>query len=114
MESPIELLEKGVYRITGKRPGGSVWELGPHWRLNHVIGSGTYGEVCSATDLRTNEEVALKRIENVLQSPQLAKCVLREVCIMRRLKHKNIIRLHDVFLHVTKQMPGWGEGPSDG
>jgi serine/threonine protein kinase len=43
-------------------------------------------------------QVALKRIPDVLNSIDNAKRVLREVCILRRLEHPNIIRLKDVFL----------------
>ncbi|KXZ53096.1 hypothetical protein GPECTOR_8g87 [Gonium pectorale] len=43
-------------------------------------------------------QVALKRVGDVFASPDYAKRVLREVCIMRRLEHPNIVRLKDVFL----------------
>lgn len=43
-------------------------------------------------------QVALKRIPDVLSSPDLTKKVLREVCILRRLSHPFIISLRDAFL----------------
>ncbi len=46
----------------------------------------------------TRPQVALKRVGDVFASPDYAKRVLREVCIMRRLDHPNIIRLKDVWL----------------
>ena len=42
-------------------------------------------------------QVALKRIPDVLSSPEQAKRVLREVCILRRLHHPNLINLRDAF-----------------
>ena len=45
--------------------------------------------------LRT--QVALKRIPDVLSSPDQAKKVLREVCILRRLRHPFLINLLDAF-----------------
>jgi hypothetical protein len=45
-----------------------------------------------------NLQVALKRIPDVLSNAENTKRVLREVCILRRLEHKNIIALKDVFL----------------
>lgn len=42
-------------------------------------------------------QVALKRIPDVLSSPEQAKRVLREVCILRRLKHPFLINLRDAF-----------------
>ena len=42
-------------------------------------------------------QVALKRIPDVLASPEQAKRVLREVCILRRLRHPFLINLRDAF-----------------
>ena len=42
-------------------------------------------------------QVALKRIADVLQSPEQAKRVLREICILRRLEHPNIVAIRDCF-----------------
>lgn len=44
------------------------------------------------------QQVALKRIPDVLGSLEYAKRVLREVCILRRMDHPGIIALKDVFL----------------
>lgn len=41
--------------------------------------------------------MAIKRIPDVLASPEQAKRVLREVAILRRLQHDNVIGLHDAF-----------------
>ena len=43
-------------------------------------------------------QVALKRIPDVLSSPDLTKKVVREVCILRRLNHPFIISLRDAFI----------------
>lgn len=42
-------------------------------------------------------QVAMKRIPDVLASPEQAKRVLREVAILRRLQHQNVIGLRDAF-----------------
>jgi hypothetical protein len=42
-------------------------------------------------------QVALKRIGDVLHSPEQAKRVLREICILRRLQHPNVIGIRDCF-----------------
>ncbi len=41
--------------------------------------------------------MAIKRIPDVLASPDQAKRVLREVAILRRLAHPNVIALLDAF-----------------
>ena len=43
-------------------------------------------------------QVAVKRIPDVLSSPEQAKRVLREICILRRLVHPFIIGLKNAFV----------------
>ncbi|EFJ08589.1 hypothetical protein SELMODRAFT_131428, partial [Selaginella moellendorffii] len=70
------------------------------------IGSGSYGDVCRATDCQASLTVALKRVGDVLCCPLLAKRVLREVCIMRRLSHRYVITLTDVFISMSMEVSG--------
>ena len=42
-------------------------------------------------------QVAIKRVADVLNSPDQAKRALREICILRRMRHPNIIGLRDAF-----------------
>ena len=48
-------------------------------------------------------QVAVKRIPDVLSSPEQVKRVLREVCILRRLSHPFIISLLDAFVKPAAQ-----------
>ena len=64
------------------------------------VGGGTYGQVCRARDRQNNaREVAVKKIQNVLQSAELAKKTLREVYILKRVRHPNLIHMYDVHFH---------------
>ncbi|CAK9235981.1 unnamed protein product [Sphagnum troendelagicum] len=83
---------KGIYTVCGK-----LWLVGPRYKLQGHIGSGTYGDVCKALDLEFNQIIALKRVPDIFYCHMLAKRVLREVCIMRRLCHPYIISLTNVF-----------------
>ncbi|KAL2644976.1 hypothetical protein R1flu_012563 [Riccia fluitans] len=83
---------KGTYRVCDR-----TWVVGTRYKLHEHVGAGSYGDVCRATDLETHQIVALKRIPDVFYCHMLAKRVLREVCIMRRLRHPYIISLTDVF-----------------
>ena len=59
------------------------------------------GAICCCSHARSRAhvlQVALKRIPDVLSSPDLTRKVLREVCILRRLSHPFIISLRDAFL----------------
>ncbi|MCO5563328.1 hypothetical protein L7F22_016969 [Adiantum nelumboides] len=92
---------EGQYKVCGK-----LWTVGPKYILHEHVGGGSYGDVCRATDLENNQIVALKRVPNVLCCSLLAKRVLREVCIMRRLSHPYIILLTDVFTYPSLEDGG--------
>ena len=48
-------------------------------------------------------QVAVKRIPDVLSSPEQVKRVLREVCILRRPSHPFVISLLDAFVKPAAQ-----------
>jgi mitogen-activated protein kinase 1/3 len=74
------------------------WKVGTRYRLEKVLGYGSFSCVVLAVDTETDEYVALKRIGNVLYSEEQAKRVLREISILRRVNHPNIIGLTDAFV----------------
>ncbi|KAG0613808.1 hypothetical protein M758_6G130700 [Ceratodon purpureus] len=79
--------------------------VGPRYKLQAHVGSGSYGDVCRAIDLEFGQIVALKRVADVFFCQLLAKRVLREVCIMRRLIYPYIISLTDVFTSKNLEKP---------
>lgn len=60
------------------------------------VGEGTYGYVYKATETRSRETVALKRL--ISHKPLLGFpiCTLREIKFLKALSHKNLIHLRDV------------------
>lgn len=69
------------------------------YRLEEVIGEGSYGVVCSAVNAETGERVAVKRIMRVFEEIPEAMRTLRELKFLRLLKnHENIITIKDVLL----------------
>lgn len=67
------------------------------------IGEGTYGTVFKAKNRETHEIVALKRVRLDDDDEGVPSSALREICLLKELKHKNIVRLHDV-LHSDKKL----------
>lgn len=61
------------------------------------IGSGAFGIVCEAVDLMTEDPVAIKKIGHASATPTLARRTLREIRVLRYIKHENIVRLRDIF-----------------
>lgn len=57
------------------------------------IGQGTYSNVYKARDLINKKVVALKRVRFDNKDPESVKFMAREILILRRLEHPNIIKL---------------------
>jgi hypothetical protein len=72
------------------------------WNLTHAIdecpqiGQGTYSNVYRARDLDTGKIVALKRVRFVNMDPDSVRFMAREIHILRRLDHPNVIRLEGI------------------
>lgn len=62
------------------------------------IGEGTYGTVFKGKNKETQEIVALKRVRLDDDDEGVPSSALREICLLKELKHKNIVRLYDVRL----------------
>jgi len=67
------------------------------------IGEGTYGTVFKAKHKESSEIVALKRVRLDDDDEGVPSSALREICLLKELKHRNIVRLHDV-LHSDRKL----------
>ena len=67
------------------------------------VGEGTYGTVFKAKHKETKEIVALKRVRLDDEDEGVPSSALREICLLKELKHKNIVRLYDV-LHSDRRL----------
>ncbi|XP_047943721.1 probable serine/threonine-protein kinase At1g54610 [Salvia hispanica] len=65
------------------------------------IGQGTYSSVYKGRDLLTNKYVALKRVRFDNMDPESVKFMAREILILRRLDHPNIIKLEGIITSKT-------------
>ncbi|CAD5211738.1 unnamed protein product [Bursaphelenchus okinawaensis] len=61
------------------------------------IGSGAFGIVCEAKDRHNDRKVAVKKIGHASATPTLARRTLREIRVLRYIRHPNIVSLRDVF-----------------
>jgi serine/threonine protein kinase len=67
------------------------------------IGRGAYGVVCSSVNRETNEKVAIKKIHNAFENRVDALRTLRELKLLRHLRHENVIALKDVMMPIHRR-----------
>ncbi|XP_073041569.1 probable serine/threonine-protein kinase At1g09600 isoform X1 [Primulina eburnea] len=67
------------------------------------IGQGTYSSVYRARDLETEKIVALKKVRFVNMDPDSVRFMAREILILRRLDHPNIMKLEGL---ITSRVSG--------
>lgn len=76
---------------------GSCRSVDEFQKLNR-IGEGTYGIVYRARDTRTGTIVALKKVRMENETDGLPLSSLREIILLKGMRHRNIVRVHDVVV----------------
>jgi mitogen-activated protein kinase 1/3 len=71
-------------------------DLGPDYQLIERIGCGAYSTVWRTMHLPTGKQYAIKKQVNIFDDLIDCKHILREIKLLRLLKHQNIVRLVDV------------------
>lgn len=72
------------------------------YEVLEVIGKGSYGLVCSANDIHTGEKVAIKKIHNIFEHISDAARILREIKLLRLLRHPDIVEIKHIMLPPSK------------
>ncbi|OMJ78628.1 hypothetical protein SteCoe_21505 [Stentor coeruleus] len=91
-----KLIEKisNSFKETGLAPKTTI----DFYKLGRHIGNGAFGKVSIALNRLTGHKIAIKTIENVfIKDERTRRKIFQEVFIMKKLKHRNIIRLLEVF-----------------
>ncbi|XP_055098159.1 cyclin-dependent kinase 3 isoform X4 [Symphalangus syndactylus] len=97
----------------GSDPGGKGWScpLRPGtsssvamdvFQKVEKIGEGTYGVVYKAKNRETGQLVALKKIRLDLEMEGVPSTAIREISLLKELKHPNIVQLLDVVHNERK------------
>merc|ERR1719471_1989471 len=69
------------------------------YRELNAIGTGAYGTVYKAENLKNNELVAMKKVRIALTEDGVPMTILREISLLRHLgkyNHPNIVKLVDI------------------
>lgn len=91
---PEEQCDPGKHKFSVNK---TVFEIDTRYEPIRAIGKGAYGVVCSAKDTISGRKVAIKKITNAFDNVTDARRTLREIRLLRSLKHDNIIALCDVM-----------------
>uniref|UniRef100_A0A2K6TW35 Mitogen-activated protein kinase 1 n=1 Tax=Saimiri boliviensis boliviensis TaxID=39432 RepID=A0A2K6TW35_SAIBB len=75
---------------------GQVFDVGPRYTNLSYIGEGAYGMVCSAYDNVNKVRVAIKKI-SPFEHQTYCQRTLREIKILLRFRHENIIGINDII-----------------
>jgi mitogen-activated protein kinase 1/3 len=73
------------------------WEVGDDYVCEKTLGTGSYGQVVLATKKSTGQKVAINRMENIFEDEIDCKRILREICLLRKLKHPMVVELIDII-----------------
>lgn len=76
--------------------GAFEFILPERYSTKELIGFGSFGAVAEAYDNVHKRIVAIKKIQNMSDQVDL-KRIIREIVILKNLKHENIIKLYDVI-----------------
>lgn len=83
------------------------FEIYDRYEIIDVIGQGAYGIVVAAKDKEAKQEgkdlVAIKKIDKAFQHKIFAKRTLRELRILKLLKHENIINIETIILPKSRE-----------
>lgn len=83
---------------------GERFEMTKNYIPINKIGQGSYGVVISAQDEKTKMRVAVKKISRTFNNLHDTRRIVREVRILRHLKHENIIQLIDLPIPPRKHL----------
>ncbi|GAB1598093.1 mitogen-activated protein kinase 14-like [Argonauta hians] len=75
----------------------TTWRLPERYQKLAPVAYGAYGQVCSAYDVITGKDVAIKKLSRPFLTSIHAKRTYREIRMLRYMTHENIIGLLDAF-----------------
>ncbi|XP_008797488.1 mitogen-activated protein kinase 10-like isoform X2 [Phoenix dactylifera] len=73
------------------------------YKIQEVVGKGSYGVVCSAIDTHTGEKVAIKKIHDIFEHISDAARILREIKLLRLLRHPDIVEIKHILLPPSRR-----------
>lgn len=91
----------------GWRVRGVEFEVDARYSLLRVLGTGSYGVVVAAWDAVTRVVVAIKRVARIFDDVVEARRILREIRLMRSLRHDALLGLIDLDVPALETWDAW-------
>ncbi|CAD5191326.1 unnamed protein product [Musa acuminata subsp. malaccensis] len=73
------------------------------YQIQEVIGKGSYGVVAAAVDTHSGERVAIKKINDVFEHVSDATRILREIKLLRFLRHPDVVEIKHIMLPPSRR-----------
>lgn len=86
-----------TYSFHSFKAGNHTFTVDARYSLIRLIGSGAYGVVISAKDSVEEKNVAIKMVPRAFNDEIDAKRILREIKLMKHLRHENIVNIIDMM-----------------
>jgi len=105
MATLLESVPKGPFKCDPELPVTSlhIFDVGTcsftvhkRYQFKKVVGKGAYGVVVSCVDTQTGKNVAIKKVNKAFDDLTDSKRILREIMLLKHLKHENIVNLLDI------------------
>jgi mitogen-activated protein kinase 1/3 len=85
------------YKTHSFPAGKHTFTIDTRLSMIKVVGSGAYGVVISSHDSRINKDVAVKMVPKAFNDEIDAKRILREIKLLKHLRHENIVGVVDMM-----------------
>ncbi|XP_062179115.1 CBL-interacting protein kinase 25-like [Phragmites australis] len=74
------------------------------YHLGKLLGKGSFAKVYHARNVESGEEVAIKMMDkdHLAKTGAAQQQIMREIDIMRRVRHPNVVRIHEVMASKTR------------
>ncbi|EPS73375.1 hypothetical protein M569_01377, partial [Genlisea aurea] len=73
------------------------------YKIVEIVGKGSYGVVCAAIDTHTGGKVAIKKITDIFEHLSDALRILREIKLLRLLRHPDIVEIKRIMLPPSRR-----------
>ncbi|GMI70652.1 hypothetical protein like AT1G09600 [Hibiscus trionum] len=90
-----------IAAVAGEAINGWIPRKAESFEKFEKIGQGTYSSVYKARDLESNKLVALKKVRFVNMDPESVCFMAREIIILRRLDHPNVMKIEGLITSRT-------------